>query len=619
MKLSLLSSALLLLGTAAAEELIFGRSMRKGKAGKTSPVERIRQYEQNAVNIISNPIHWAKTSKTSKASKAAVSVDEPMEGHSSKTAKRSDISADRGFKDNSEPSVDAPRLSKAAKKAKVLAYSKASVDADAGVQEGPRLSKASKQAKASVYVFDESSMSYAGSLPFFDTDVQAKSAKKSKAVYDFDPSLDKFLSLSLSMPGADPSTTVAPPATTTPLESSADNEWGRLIFEYLSQCTGIELPIDSCLVSHTIDAVMSMDNAANECGISNRFRSLKASGGGRRFLQASNGGLRFLQDSIETGEECCPPEFTEQDLRPIMGDVKQQCVDEGFDVSDNLFESTLSAFLRMLANKDCWNSLCLEATDPTGLFFEILFGEAARCAGVEMTTAPCAMDHILSLLIGDGGDGGEVQDSSDPCDQPSEADFQVFALFMMYDAEAVCAEKNITLDATEWDKAVSDLVSIFSASQCWGISDCDEGLAAFPTESPVYDDEKGSRYVITEDGHECIFEIDTDPELERTIELSFFYRVETVSADEASLEGIEGALVELVCSDGRRSRALEEDQKETTLVAVNSSPDDVISADCKSNLFIITHRHPRAPLSLFATSHFIIHHSSLLQLRCLLA
>ena len=147
------------------------------------------------------------------------------------------------------------------------------------------------------------------------------------------------------------------------------------------------------------------------------------------------------------------------------------------------------------------------------------------------------MDHIFELItVVDA----EEQDS-DPCNLPSEAELSFFVSFMMIDAKKVCNEMNITLESSEWNKTASDLVTIFTASQCWGIGDCDGEPDvssidySWPTESPVYDDENDNRLVVTDDGYTCIYEKDTDPELERALELSFFYRVGTASADEQSL------------------------------------------------------------------------------------
>mmetsp|Transcript_15742 Transcript_15742/g.28547 ORF Transcript_15742/g.28547 Transcript_15742/m.28547 type:complete len:875 (+) Transcript_15742:205-2829(+) len=435
------------------------------------------------------------------------------------------------------------------------------------------------------------SMSYAdldstfvGSIPDFDH------------MPDFDPSISMPFSFDFSMPGvieppttvAPPITTVAPPATTAPPGPMLDNAMGHIISEYIymSICTDIYLDMDNCLVSKTIDSFMSMGAPNDEVDgrlLPTPNRRLQGLHG--RLTMASNGRLRFLQASNKTEAQCGTPKISEQDLRPLMDFNMQQCADED-DVPDEDFERTLSTFLRIFAHEDCWESLCRE-TDPSELFFKAFFDQAAQCANVDLDIHKCAMDHIFELItvVDDG------EQDSDPCNLPSEAELSSFVSFMMIDAKQVCNEMNITLESSEWNKATSDLVTIFTASQCWGIVDCDGEPDvssidySWPTESPVYGDEKDSRLVVTDDGYTCIYEKDTDPELERTLVLSFFYLVGTVSADERSLEksleNIERALIYLACSvgDGRRSRALNEYQQDTIVVAVDSSPEDVVSSD----------------------------------------
>ena len=157
----------------------------------------------------------------------------------------------------------------------------------------------------------------------------------------------------------------------------------------------------------------------------------------------------------------------------------------------------------------------------------------------------------------------------------------------------------VFLEQSAWNKAATDLVTIFSTSQCWGIGECED-----PSLDSPFDNGVGSRVVITDGGYECLYEPDTDPIDTRSIELSFYYKLETVSADpqllDDSLALFEGALIKLACFDiGRREmrasvevppatfnalgRRLEHD-REANVVSVNSSPKDVVSSDCECDI-----------------------------------
>ena len=92
----------------------------------------------------------------------------------------------------------------------------------------------------------------------------------------------------------------------------------------------------------------------------------------------------------------------------------------------------------------------------------------------------------------------------------------------------------------------------------------------------IEDDDEESidsgKIVVTDDGHRrCILGADTTEQ--HTLELSYYYKVETVSYQEPSWVPFEWSLIDLACNE-------EEVAHEQILVAVDSSPDDVVYATC---------------------------------------
>lgn len=208
----------------------------------------------------------------------------------------------------------------------------------------------------------------------------------------------------------------------------------------------------------------------------------------------------------------------------------------------------------------------------------------------------CVLDHVIDLvLLVEDPTARRVrralqqEEDSGPCDQPSPQDLQFFVAYMLIDAEAKCEAEGVDLEYTDWDKISSDLVSIFSSPQCWGLSECtsDEPSSIDYAESN-HDDYyySGPTFVVTDDGHQCIFQETAAPDLQRKLVLSYFYQVETSSTEEPSLEAIERAMIDFICSgDVRRSRALKsralEHDDTPIVVAVDSSPGDSIYATCE--------------------------------------
>ena len=364
MKLSIVTSFLLLgaAPTAAAEVVpVFGRSMRK----RAPPAETIHQRGNDAAKQASDPNRWAaKTSKQSNKS-SALSIN-PSSGDTVASKQPaavadqpSDVSArSKGSKDALANSTVGPYRLVKSKQSKVVTASIASSKQPKVSTPKPVQTVTSKQSKVTA---DES----------VDT-VLSKRSRRSKASkkFRFEESMSYGFSMSMSLPSVFGTTTtirpppdlassgdtvvvttIAPPEQTTEptqvapsssvdTHSSSDEPhisepWGRIVFQYLSQCAGLELNLDSCLASRTIDAFMNMEDM--ECGVSSRVRSLHETNRNLRVAKSSSGGVRFLQESSEADDECCQPEVTEAVLRPIMETTRQECEEDGVSDSDEEF------------------------------------------------------------------------------------------------------------------------------------------------------------------------------------------------------------------------------------------------------------------------------------------
>ena len=247
-----------------------------------------------------------------------------------------------------------------------------------------------------------------------------------------------------------------------------------------------------------------------------------------------------------------------------------------------LYLSKLTSDYVPLLCRSCWTSLCGESSNPSDLFFKILFSEAARCAGVEMNDIPeCLLNEIFSVIFASGDSSVRrfrraLQESS--CEQPSASELKFFVTFLLTEAEQTCTSNNANVNAIDLDKTYDSLVKIFGASHCWGVDDCGE-------DDTSYDDDWWVTPVVVMDGTRCDLEsINVDT---KAVELSYYYLLETVSSNEdeimLSIEGIERSLITHVCSVERR-RSLEDmygTGDHPNILAVDSNPLDTISKDCK--------------------------------------
>eukprot|EP00984_Skeletonema_dohrnii_P010786 scaffold4233_cov142-Skeletonema_dohrnii-CCMP3373.AAC.29 len=294
----------------------------------------------------------------------------------------------------------------------------------------------------------------------------------------------------------------------------------------------------------------------------------------------------------------CRPEVDDNDLLSILTTSKQECIDSGTPVSEDTFQSTLSSFLAIFDESNtCWDSLCGDSDITSDLFYEILFEEASQCADVTLSVDDCILDHILDMVFQSGASdesGSRVRRSlQDSCCEstPTESDLNFYATFLLLGADAACAEQgSVEITTEEWNAATEDLVKLFGATECWGVEPCEEDDVdgqEVPTPAPSDendaisgDSEDALPYdgpVLSDNGQVCTLTTETSEDV-RSLELSFYYQVETTSGS-FDLGLIERALIAKVCDDASNERRLNE--LETEVVAVDASPDDVVSEECE--------------------------------------
>ena len=219
------------------------------------------------------------------------------------------------------------------------------------------------------------------------------------------------------------------------------------MFEFMNTCSGANLSSDSCLVSRTMDALMSMGGPPPST--EGTFPPLSA-----RFLQNEN--------------DCFgAPDINEDEFRLLMGDSRTECTSlSGVSISDTDFESTLTGFLTMFGSESCFQQLC--DGDSNVMLFEMMFDSLAECAQVELSMPQCLRNGLFEILT-NGGPGGvdgqrKLQLGPSSCQGPNEDEVS----FVLQQAMETCSEVGESVSETILAKATTDLVLMFSAHHCMG-------------------------------------------------------------------------------------------------------------------------------------------------------
>ncbi|KAL7482197.1 hypothetical protein ACHAW6_007888 [Cyclotella cf. meneghiniana] len=232
---------------------------------------------------------------------------------------------------------------------------------------------------------------------------------------------------------------------------------GNIVLDFMSQCTGVSIEKESCLVSTTLATLMSTDMSSDDA---------------------------FQNHNVQT-DSCSPPDVPEDELIAVMTASRAQCTIIGLPVADEDFESALLAFQSVITNSTCFEAMCDQFTNPSRAFIEMMFNEAARCSRVELDFDQCTHDNLLEIIFYEGASSGNVINSNETsfrrslqavigtdslCKKQNEYELHMVVTWMLHTAQQPCS--NTTLTSTDFDKAVSDLVTLFGSPECFGQTDC---------------------------------------------------------------------------------------------------------------------------------------------------
>lgn len=220
----------------------------------------------------------------------------------------------------------------------------------------------------------------------------------------------------------------------------SDDHSGGIIFQYLGQCTGLELDTDSCLVSKYIDNFMSENTNTRQ-----------------RYLQSFDK-TRLLRASNEMYDECDVPAVSEEEWLTGVKVSIEKCEGLGYEISDEEIDMITDIFLRIFADNDCWLSLCNGSSSSSMFFFNVQLDEAAECADVELDIDSCVYESMHNIIL-KGKTSGNYRRFLR----------QEAVAYVLTEAKAHCTVKGVDVQLTDWSKMTDNLVAIFSSPQCWGL------------------------------------------------------------------------------------------------------------------------------------------------------
>jgi hypothetical protein len=220
-----------------------------------------------------------------------------------------------------------------------------------------------------------------------------------------------------------------------------------IAIRYIEQCAGLELDIDSCLISNSISALLPAQRP-----------------------------LRELQLS-DVASECIAPELSDLTLSYIVGKSAAQCSSKGVDSSADEVAQAVTKLVDFFSAQECWVALCEEQANPSPELYKLFFEEIGQCAGAHFDWNPCLRDQVFAFLSSDTPNSSlerirrKLQSTFEPCTNDSgEAEFIFLVNMLLAGAEESCLQIGETIAPGDVSEAQAELLKLFTAQQCWGTS-----------------------------------------------------------------------------------------------------------------------------------------------------
>ena len=221
----------------------------------------------------------------------------------------------------------------------------------------------------------------------------------------------------------------------------------------LSTCAGVELDLESCLVSTFLPLYSEQLNAFNVAP-----------------------------------QVCDPPEVNEDDIRTLMNQASDVCKYSGIEVDQSEVDTSIGAIMGILSSDVCWRSFCDSLLEEVNEFIEdnidgatmqikqLVVDSIASCTGADLSPESCVVSTSLDMILfmsgteGEGEQARRVLQGGNPADSicmlPSTID-DAMVLQIVNDAEAICiaSGQDVTDDSAE--EVMNAISTLFSDESCW--------------------------------------------------------------------------------------------------------------------------------------------------------
>jgi len=259
----------------------------------------------------------------------------------------------------------------------------------------------------------------------------------------------------------------------------------KAFVDSLSSCASIDLSLDSCLSSTTIDILVSFAAQGDGTG---------SETGGE--IQANNN-LRRIQEH-EAEQESCKPNIDVPTIEYAVNQAAHSCA----TVNEGEIHTTAQTFSILFGDESdivdqCWTATCSfynangdgngddydgHEDDDAWIFPEMdiisaVLDEAMQCPGVSIDPSSCLVSTALQGLnemMGIDGGGSDGEDASGRHGRrlihsipglcsPPEIDQDEIRLMLEFAATS-CSQVGITVESQEIDNALDSVVHAFSSS-----------------------------------------------------------------------------------------------------------------------------------------------------------
>ena len=246
--------------------------------------------------------------------------------------------------------------------------------------------------------------------------------------------------------------------------SNGLNDLVNSVVSDISECAGIKLDPNSCIVSTSFDLILSQVSGDYYYGTtSSDYDEFN-----RKLFE------KYYDDEALIEDICQAHGIGLDQLNDIISAAQYVCISGGDSLATNEnAEEVKEALASILGADPCWSDLCEKLERDANDLMALMLNYVIDCTSIDLNSTSCSEDSLWDLLLSEFQSGSSrllttsqyINDTETQCMIPNLYHDGVEALVSM--ANETCTSNDILLSEEELDDLSNNFAAIFTSEKCW--------------------------------------------------------------------------------------------------------------------------------------------------------